>query len=377
MRKILLIIVFALMLSQIALAVPTITVGWTASAETVRPGTDTRISLTITNGAEILTNVVITPSGGPYITPTSGKVDLGGMAAAGSQQASISLRVDKDAPSTNSYLYLTIDYYTGTSSSYQKTLTIPISIKREPILQIINVNYSDIVSPGKMLILSFDVKNSGAGPAEDLVVSLQQSDSYIVSQSAGEVVIDKLDAGVAIPMKFTIVIDPEADVGIDSISIDLKYYDETKDESYSETKYIGLAITGKVDFTASVKEAFGATATIEITNRGNAPAEYLTVKTKSGDFEKEYYIGTLDSDDSEEIEVTQPSSMFKYELEVQLIYKDKFNNEYSETKTLTVYPTTDMTFLVIIPVVAIIGAIYWFRKKKKISLLEIIGYKKE
>ncbi|MDD5416749.1 MAG: hypothetical protein PHU12_02110, partial [Candidatus Aenigmarchaeota archaeon] len=230
MKKMILVsIVFLMLFASMAYAAASLDVSWQAATDTLRPGSETSISLTVTNtGTTDLTNVVITPSGGPYIITTSGKIELGGIPAGGSNQGSVSIRADSTAESRTSYVYLKVEYYTGTASNV-KSFTIPIYIRREPILQIVNVNYDDVISPGKTITINFDIKNSGLGPAKDLIISLDQSSKvFTIPESAGELVIDTVGQDDVKTVGFVITIDPEADVGINSVPVVLKYYDETK-----------------------------------------------------------------------------------------------------------------------------------------------------
>lgn len=366
MKKIILFsLIFVMILSSAVYATVDMDISWSSSSESIRPGGYTTIDLTIANtGTTYLTNVVITPSGGPDLTVTSGKISLGSLGVSRTQQGSIAVKANEDAVSRASYVYLDVDYYTGTSH-YEKTFRIPVSINREPILQITNVKYSDMISPGKAVTMSFDIINSGLGPAEDLIVSLSQNDLYSIPGSSGETVIDSLGADERVSITFDLVIDPDADIGIDSIPVVLSYYDETRANAYDETKYIGLAVTGDIEFITNVEDAMGATAKITITNRGTGSAEYLTIKATSGNIEKEYYIGTLDSDDSESIDFPQPSQRGKYDVELELNYKDMFNNEYTETETVSVSPTLKINYNVLIILIFAAAAGYWFYKKKK------------
>ena len=366
MKKILLIsMICMILLSSAVLASVSLDVSWSTAVDTLRPGAETTIDLAISNtGTTSLTNVVVKPTGGPDISVTSGHVELGGLLASGSGQASIAIRADEDAKSRTSYVSLVVDYYTGTSS-YTKTFSIPVTIKREPILQIINVKYNDTISPGKTLWIIFDIKNSGVGPARDLVVTLNQSDVFTITESAGEIVIDELGGGRTEELGFMITIDPDADIGINSIPITLAYYDETGINEYSETKYIGLTVAGKIDFVVTVDSASGGTSMITISNRGTGSAEYLTVKATVGNVYKEFYIGSLDSDDSETIEIPQPRVAGEYELILELDYKDKFNTEYTEEKIVTVKPTFELNYGFVVLLIVIITASYWYFKKKK------------
>jgi hypothetical protein len=365
-KAILLSVIFLILLSSTVFATVSLDVKWQTAVETLRPGAETTIALTLSNtGTTDLTNVVITPNGGPSITVTSGVTELGGLPAYGSSQGSISLRADKTAESKTSYVYLKVQYYTGTGT-YDKTFTIPISIKREPILQIINVNYSDIVSPGKTITVKFDVKNSGLGPAKDLIVSLDQTSKlFSIPSSAGEVVIESLGSEETTTVPFTITVDPEADVGINSIPVILTYFDETKVNSYTDTKYIGLTVTGKIDFVVTVIKTGSGVAEISIANRGTAPAEYLAIKATSGSTSKEYYIGTLDSGDYESIDFPQPG-MGNFDVTLDLVYRDKFNNDYVEEKKVTVNPTFELNpGLLAVLVIILVGTFWYYNKNKK------------
>ncbi|MBU3904840.1 MAG: hypothetical protein KJ906_01680 [Nanoarchaeota archaeon] len=364
-QMILISMVCMILLSSAVLASVSLDVSWSTAVSTLRPGAATTIDLVISNtGTTSLTNVVIKSSGGPDLSVTSGQIELGGLLASGTAQGSITVKADEDAISRTSYVNLIVDYYTGTSQ-YSKTFTIPITIKRAPILQIVNVKYNDTISPGKTIWLTFDVKNSGQGPAKDLVVTLNQSDVFTIPESAGEIVIDELGGGKTTDLGFMITIDPDADIGINSVPITLGYYDETRVNQYSETKYIGLTVAGKIDFVVTVDSAIGGTSLVTISNRGTGSAEYLTVTATADKVSKEFYIGTLDSDDSETIEIPQPRSVGEYELTLNLDYKDLFNNEYSEDKIVTVRPSFGINYGFVLLLIIIIAASYWYFKKKK------------
>jgi len=377
MKKIFLIPFLILSVCLVEAAVVSLNVSWQLSTEILRPNSEATISLTLTNpGLTDITNVVVTPTPGPYLSITSGsKLELGALKATTSQQGAISIKVSNNAVSTNSYVSLDIDYYDGTSS-YEKSLYVPVIIRREPILEISNVKYSDSLEPGKTLELSFDILNSGDGPAKDLKIILNKTSLFTTPGSSGEILINSLEPSIYRNIKFNITVNPAASIGINSIPVKLSYYDETKSNSYSETKYIGLTVSGDIDFivTAEGGENFyyGNIGLLEITvsNRGTGSAEYLTVKASSPFGSKEFYIGSLDSDDSETIDFTQDlrGASGKYQVNLEISYKDKFQKSYSVTKTVEAVPTnapTDYTFIAIILVLVVVGIWYYRRKRKK------------
>jgi hypothetical protein len=376
MKKIFLpLIFFLLFVCLVEAAIVSLNVSWQLSVETLRPGGDATISLTFTNaGTSDITSVVATPIAGEYIKITSGKIDLGGVPATTSHQGAISIKVDEDAISTTSYVFLEVDYYTGTSS-YEKSFYIPITIRRKPILEIRNVEYSDSVEPGKTVILSFDIFNSGDGPAKDLKIILNKTDLFTTPGSSGEVVIDNLDSSGYNHLEFSITIDPDASIGIDSIPAKFSYYDETKTNVYSETKNIGIRISGTIEFVTTFEPGenfyYGniGKAEITISNSGSGSAEYVTIKANSDYGSKEFYIGSLDSDDSETIEFIQDlrSVSSKYPITLEISYKDKFQNSYAITKIVEVVPGNapfNYTIIIVVVVILIVG-IWYYRKRKK------------
>ncbi len=352
-----------------------LTVSWSLSSSTVRPGGDLIIYLTATNPGLDLDGVILTATAGPYIKLTSGgKTELGDMPATTSQQSSISLRVDEDAEATTSYVYLEAKYYYS-NSEYKKTFYVPITIKREPLLEIVNVVFNDTVEPGKTFLLYFDVSNKGDSTARDLKVELNKTTLFTTPGSTGEIIIEELKPSESKSLDFLITINPDADIGIESIPAILSYYDSTKSNNYTQTKKIGLKVSGDVDFVVTIDSYtnfyYGriGEVSIYIANRGLSSAEYVSVNAKSDFGSKEFYIGSLDSDDSETIDLPQNLAKVsgKYPIHLTLNYRDKFDNEYFFEKTLEVMPTNApidyTTILIVIAVLAII--VYWIYKKRK------------
>lgn len=375
MKKFIFFVLMALLIiTPLVAALTALTVTWTLPRETFRPGSDATISLVFTNsGTDDLTNVVATPSGSNYVSVTSGKIEFGGMKATTTNQAELSIKIKDDAPSSTSAIYLKVDYYTGTAS-FAKTLSIPITIRREPTFEIQNVQFDSELSPGKTIKLTFDLVNSGVGPAKEVKVALDDTDElFVTTGSSGEVSVAEIAGGTRQTIEYTITLDPDADIGIINIPVKLEYYDETNSNLYEETKYIGAKLLGDIDLVATIDSTENfyrgsiGKISISIANRGTAPAEYTTVYAKSEYGESEFYIGSIDPDDYETIELSQELKGFasKYPIELNITYKDKFNEEYTVQKTVYASATSapvNMTAIIII--IIVIGAAYWHYRKK-------------
>jgi hypothetical protein len=223
-------------------------------------------------------------------------------------------------------------------------------------------------------LLSFDVSNKGDATSRDIKVKLNKTSLFTTPDSTGEIIINELKSLESKNLNFLITISPDANIGIESIPIILSYYDNTKTNNYTETKNIGLKISGNIDFIVTVSSYknfyYGRSGEvlISVANRGLAPAEYLSVKARSDLGSNEFYVGKLDSDDSETIELAQDLSKAsgKYLIYLTLNYKDRFDNSYSVEKTVEAVPANAPLdynmFIIIVPVLAIA---YWFYRKRK------------
>jgi hypothetical protein len=380
MKKIILLapIIFLLFVS-ISLSdsvIASINVNWQLSFDSLKPNNDATISLTLTNsGSSYLTKVIIKASSGNYVKITSGNENnLGSMSVASSQQSMISIKIDENAPSTISYVLLNVEYYYTETSSYEKTFYIPIKIVRDSILQIENVNFSEALSPGSAINLTFDLKNEGLGSARDIVVSLGQTSDFISTGSSGEYFISKLGNLESSKLTLSLTVSPDAAIGTTTIPVRITYYDETRTNNYTEIKNIGSRITGNIEFISAVSSYnnfyYGRVGSVIITiaNRGIAPAEYVSVNARSDFGSKEFYIGKLDSDDSDTIELTQDltKASDKYPVYLTINYKDRFDNSYSVDETVEVIPSNaPLDYNIFIVVFVVLGIIYWFYRKRK------------
>lgn len=376
MRKLVCILAALLVLAIPVFAIEAVTVVWSVADDTVRPGGQTTVQITFNNPTAVNTpqyiNMAVTP--GPYliIPPTS--ATIASLAPGASQQTALNVKVSPDAISTNSYLTVKVTYFVS-SQAQDTVVNIPIKIRRPPILEIENVSFSNLPEPGAATTLSFYMFNSGQGPAEELKVSMGQGTNFISTGSSGETVIQELGASESRRLDFPLTINPKAESGIYSIPFTLSYYDETKSNLTTATKSIGLTIGGQAQFIITLDSMkdfyFGrkGTASVSISNNGNAPADFLTVKASSKFGTKEVYVGTLDPDDTETIDVEQmlAGATGPYKLSIELSWKDKFGAPHTETRQLELSPMStpiDVSPIIILLVLAG-GAYWWFKIRKK------------
>jgi hypothetical protein len=117
---------------------------------------------------------------------------------------------------------------------------------------------------------------------------------------------------------------------------------------------------------------FGRTgvASISISNSGTGTAEFLTVKASSPYGTKETYAGKLEPDDTATVDLEQDLSgaTGKYDITVDLTFRDSYNNPFTVTKKVSVTPISapiELPLGWIVLIVVIVAGVWWYRKKRK------------
>ncbi|MEM5804638.1 MAG: hypothetical protein QXU82_02210 [Candidatus Aenigmatarchaeota archaeon] len=342
----------------------------------VRPGSQTTVMLTFTNPSttEEMSNLKVAVSAGPGLSVTPSLIEVGTLGIAAAQQASVVVTASQAASAQQSYISIDASYGSGAVTK-QTRISVPITIRNPPLLQISNVKFAPAPEPGSTVEMSFDVLNNGDGPAKDVSISLTQSSGLFTVSGSSEGFIPSIAAKGKETVKFSITIDPKASVGTQLIPVKFVYYDEGKSASYDETKSIGLPISGTADLIVTVDRTtgfyFGRTGivTIAISNSGTGSAEYMTVKISSPYGSKEAYVGRLEPDDTETIDVEQnlAAATGKYDITVGMSYRDSYNNPFTVERKVSAAPTgapieVPWGWLVLI---VMVGAGYWWFKLRK------------
>ncbi|HKZ45594.1 MAG TPA: hypothetical protein VJ343_02720 [archaeon] len=326
---------------------PSLTISWQVLSSKISPGGATTVLLTLSNPSTTLgtgtVRIYISP--GPYVKSSLSYQQIGSLGPASSQQTSFTVTANQDAISTDSYITVKATYYTETIEK-ETDANIPIMIRRLPILQISEVNYSkSVIEAGDTISLSFNIVNNGDGTAEDVRVVLDQSIDIFTASGSGESFINSISGGQAANANFALTVNPSISTGTYSIPVTLAYYDELKNQSYSVSKSIGLTVSGRYNFILTLESQDiltpGSTGSIniKIANAGTQTAKFLTIKAVGSEFRDvnplEDYMGDLNSDDYDTekftFRVDSSTSPGTYPFGVQLLYRDPYGNQYDQS----------------------------------------------
>lgn len=368
-------LIFVVYFASISLATTgSLSVAYQLTNNRTNPGEENTILLTFSNPSAVTVyDIQAAVSNGSYITMKENLIRLGSIGSGSSQQTGLKFSVGKDAVSMISYISLKVTYYRAAGEIQTTDVYIPITIGKEPILQIQNIKNST-AEPGSTVLLSFDVANVGDSAAKDIRISINQT--KLVSRDSNEVFIESLPGKNSRTVSFTLTADPEINIGLYSLPVSLTYSDGTGTATYSATKHIGFTIAAPIELITTLESSknlyYGkiATLTVSLANRGKADAKFLTVRASSDYGTKEFYIGKLESDDYETIDIPQDLTKNKesYKLSLELEYKDDFGNSYAVKKYLDVMPVAapiEIPYTTVIGLIVLIAAGYWWLKRKK------------
>lgn len=321
----------------------------------LRPGGETTVLVTVSNpSTSDMTDVRLAISAGPNLAASDSSISLGDLSSGYSKQTSFSVTANSSAAAVTSYLTVKATYYIS-SARYENIINTLISITTAPILQIDNVEFtqvdneeSTLIGPGSVARLKFDLVNNGDGSAKDIRISLDQSSLFAVSGS-GENFVGELKPDNSVNLSFVLTVDPSTTIGTHQIPVSLTYLDETFTEN-SATKYIGLTITGETNLIVLLHSQEASTpgtqtsATVKIINAGNQEVQFLTVNILSSTplidvAPQTVYIGSLNSDDYDTQKFsfkTQDVSPGNYPLKLEVYYQDTYGNGYTEQHSVNV-----------------------------------------
>jgi len=296
---------------------------------------------------------------------------------------------------------LELKYDDASGRPYSEMLSFGLDVKRTTIdMKVLDVTYP-LLSPGDTAEISFTLKNVGNAVASDatIILGLTMEDVTKISpefaaQMASEypfVVVDSSEKYIedfqpdeSRKVSFRVKIDKDAKAKAYDIPLKIKFFDPSGMQ-HDISKTVGIQIMGEPEIEVNIKESeitknknIGK-ITVEILNKGSSdaqffdimiiPTEKYTVISKD-----EEYIGTLESDDSENVDfnikVLDTQDQDKVTISLLIEYKDNYNKKYSKNIEIDLDIISDndlggggsMIFNIIILAVLVIAGYLIYRK---------------
>ncbi len=386
-KKIVILSMMVLLSIPVANAYTSLTVSGSVVPTTMGPGDSGNIIFTITNGGtSYARNVELKVKSHGHITFDQKIFDLQTIASGDSMQVSVPMTVLSTIPVDTTTVFVDVTYTEG-STSGSKTITssTSVSLSRRSIIQVENVTTDkDIIEPGDTVDIDVYIKNSGVGTLKDSSVKFGNSSLPFVSADGDdEVYLGDLTTSEVDVASFSITFNREAETKAYRVPVTVEYYDASG-TLHSTTKYIGLKVSGEPEFITALEDdsemysGGQGEITISIANRGTATANYLTL-TFDSDLKvkpKEYYVGNLDPDDYEVMTLSVDGTQLgvgKKTMEINLRYKDPYNNELNSTASVEfdVYrQTSGLSTTNIAVILVIIGIVAYYKRKRLLKIIK-------
>ena len=203
------------------------------------------------------------------------------------------------------------------------------------------------ILPGNKVQLIITLENLGDKDIEDVLVKLDLSQlPFAPLQSSTEKLIDKIDEDDQVTIYFNLISLANAESQIYKIPIKISYDNISKDSLIS----LEVSAQAKLDLILGdsevVKVNDNGKVTLKFINNGLTQIRFLKVTLKeSPAYEilstNSLYIGEVDIDDFETEEFTIIPRIKNPQLTFELNYRDANNNEFTETKAVTLNVYTE------------------------------------
>ncbi len=248
------------------------------------------------------------------------------------------------------------------------------------------------IAPGQQGTLFITFENQGAQYLEDIKIKCDFSSvsEFFPVLTSNEQTVSILDAGEEVTVSFTLLADASADLKGYKLPVNVTYLDDSGDSDTIDN-YISILVDTLPEYVLNIEETTVYKAkqpgkvVVSLSNIGASDINYATLSLLENEAYElistnTAYLGNLESDDFEtaEYEIYVTEYQDELPLQLNLQYKDNFNNNYDETLALNLNLFTSReakkyglvsgssyTTIFFILLVIAAGVGYWYYRKKK------------
>ncbi|MBR9682116.1 MAG: hypothetical protein GOV02_00395 [Candidatus Aenigmarchaeota archaeon] len=363
---------------QIVAADPVLQISSTTTPGTISPGNDGYIEVIINNvGTDTAGSLSLRLADidSPIIPLTPSYLDdLGSLEGGSTESAIFRFSVPASASSGFYTAQFMVRYCTGSVCKDHVEYSL-ITVQSPTKLELTSVSPEQL-QIGQNNEVGLTIKNTGESSLNNIFVSWEASDNNLLPfASDNEFYLPSLAGGQATSIPFDIYVDRDTEAGVYPVELIIEYNDASGADLSMNTS-VGLKVAGDINFIISQDDpdelfyGMPGIATFTIYNIGTASAEFLSVIGESSYGTDTVYVGSIDSDDEESVDIRQDLSGASgpYDMKLTINYKDSFGNVQTfEENVSTRASTVSGGFTNIIVVVVVLFGVYWFwwRKRKK------------
>ena len=261
--------------------------------------------------------------------------------------AKYSLVVDEDAYEGENHISFIVRHEGNSLGVESAALGIDVQVV-DTNLDIISVDTDpDNLEPGKVAELEITVKNNAYSSFRNLEAKVETGGSVpiVPYQMTNQQSLRQLNADEAYIFSYFIIVDEIASAGVYEVPFTLSYEDDLGNE-YTMNQSFGLLVSSTTDLDFNLEEfdtfrkGSKGDVVVSISNTGASELKFMSLSVlESEDYvvlgSSKEYLGNVDSDDFETSTFEIYALDNEVELELEVSYKDAFNEEYTESVNLS------------------------------------------
>ncbi len=303
------------------------------------------------------------------------------------------LKVDEKAVERENSIGLSLQMGDGAQVYTSDEFTINIQT-HDAVLDVTDISIQPKqISPGEFAEINIQIKNLADSLLKDIKFKLDFSSSTLPLapyQSSSERRIAQLESKYQNSLSFKVIANPSASSGLYKIPLTITYNDE-RGKSYNYTDIVAVMIGDLPKLNAYIKKSTVqqknqvGKLTLEVANSGSTDLKFVELKLLPSDDYKlisttdYYYLGDIDSDDtqSEEVDIYVLDNQEKVSIPLQLKYFDANHKAYQQSfdLELPLYSSSELkkfglissnnNWVYLLIIVLLVAGYFVYRKFKK------------
>ena len=270
--------------------------------------------------------------------------ELGSMLHGQQTNLKYSLRVDNDAIEGENDLEFIVRVGGQVIETHALNVDVDIVDSTLSVYEI--VTEPETLEPGQIADLQIKVKNGASADFRNVHASLETSTTspIVPYMMTNELKLNTLESGDSYTFDYNVVVEEDAAAGVYKVPFILEYEDNDGN-TYYKNETFGVLVSADADLTYNLEEfdtfqkGVKGKVVVSVSNTGSSELKFVTLKLLENDGyvvlgSAQEYLGNVDSDDFETSSYEIFVSEEDVDLDFEIVYKDAYNNEYSDEFSL-------------------------------------------
>jgi len=313
----------------------------------IYPGDTFTIDAIIENlGGSIKNAVLSYSSTAAYTFEGTTKIDIGNLGSGDRKKISIPVLAGNSLTSGYYSVPFTLTYDDAVTAGNTEVLNFgPLTAIQDYSKFALSAETTD-ATPGGKGTFRIIIRNTGSNELKNFKVALPQESKFFTPLDFTEKTLDSIKPGETKSIEFIVGISTNIAAQVYALPLDITF--QTRSGSESVTKSVGIKVGGAPALSAYISsnpavitnDNRPSSISIQVSNTGNSALRALSVRATASELDilspADAFIGTLSLDDYSTVQydaiVKKGVQPGKYAIELELAYKDAYNEPHTEEK---------------------------------------------